>query len=59
MRLGGQLDAFVSEPPMHLTYALELREFREAQGILHPPIGIFLAAQRYFVQGVVLTGIKG
>jgi multiple sugar transport system permease protein len=24
-----------------------------------PPIGIFLAAQRYFVQGVVLTGIKG
>jgi ABC-type glycerol-3-phosphate transport system permease component len=24
-----------------------------------PPIAIFLAAQRYFVQGVVLTGIKG
>jgi ABC-type glycerol-3-phosphate transport system permease component len=24
-----------------------------------PPIFIFLAAQRYFVQGVVLTGIKG
>jgi ABC-type glycerol-3-phosphate transport system permease component len=24
-----------------------------------PPIVIFLAAQRYFVQGVVLTGIKG
>jgi hypothetical protein len=29
MRLGGQLDAFVSEPEMHLTYAVELREFRE------------------------------
>jgi ABC-type glycerol-3-phosphate transport system permease component len=24
-----------------------------------PPVAIFLAAQRYFVQGVVLTGIKG
>jgi ABC-type glycerol-3-phosphate transport system permease component len=24
-----------------------------------PPIFIFFAAQRYFVQGVVLTGIKG
>src|SRR5258708_11278636 len=46
MRLGGQLDAFVSEPHMHLAYALELREFREdkAQGILHTSIGILLDA---------------
>src|SRR5215831_16478819 len=26
MRLGGKLDAFVSEPDVHLAYALELRE---------------------------------
>jgi multiple sugar transport system permease protein len=24
-----------------------------------PPIALFVAAQRYFVQGVVMTGLKG
>jgi ABC-type glycerol-3-phosphate transport system permease component len=27
--------------------------------VLGPPLIVFIAAQKYFVQGIALTGIKG
>ena len=61
--------------PDQFTVALGLATFQKTAGFggqllehlmmaasvmaILPPIAIFLAAQRYFVQGVVLTGIKG
>ena len=61
---------YLNDPKLY-TLALGLRSFRDAYQVewaylmaaslvaMSPVIVLFFVAQRYFIQGVVITGVKG